>query len=436
MSNLTIGFSGILIMLVLMGLRVPIALALGGVSIIGLTLIRGPQAAFSIFSELPMEFGANWTLTAIPMFLLMGAIAFHSGMTSSLFEAARLWLGRLPGGLAVATNFASAGFAAASGSSLATCAAMGRLGIPEMLKRGYDPALASGSVAAAGTLGVLIPPSIIFVIYGWYSQTSIGKLLIAGIVPGLLTALAYGALIIAICVIWPRMAPRSEEQFTWTQKFAILLEIWPIPLLVLGVVGTIYGGIATATEAAAIGAALTAVIAAFRGQLGIGTIIISVRETLVSTAVIFFIAIGAMLFTRFLAFAGIAGFLTGYIGNLELNPITIILSIGLLYLILGCFLDSLGVLMLTLPVILPVFKVMELDPIWAGVILIKFLEIGLFTPPLGMNVFVVKGVVGNAVPLPTIFKGALWFLAAEVVVMTLLIAFPDLITFLPSLVDV
>ncbi|WP_028713474.1 TRAP transporter large permease [Paracoccus sp. J55] len=435
MSNLTIGFSGILIMLVLMGLRVPIALALGGVSIIGLALIRGPQAAFSIFSELPMEFGANWTLTAIPMFLLMGSLAFHSGLTSSLFDAARLWLSRLPGGLAVATNFASAGFAAASGSSLATCAAMGRLGIPEMLKRGYSPALACGSVAAAGTLGALIPPSIIFVIYGWYSQTSIGKLLVAGIIPGLLTAVAYAALIIAICMIWPHMGPRLNERPSWRARFAILLEIWPVPILVLGVVGTIYGGIATATEAAAIGAAMTALIAAFRGRLNMHTITRSVQETLISTAAIFFVSIGALLFTRFLAFAGIANFLTGYIADLGLDPVTIVLAVGLLYLVLGCFLDSLGVLMLTLPVILPVFKAAGVDPIWAGVIVVKFLEIGLITPPLGMNVFVVKGVVGNAVSLPTIFKGALWFLLAEVVVMTLLIFFPGFITYLPSLID-
>jgi len=231
------------------------------------------------------------------------------------------------------------------------------------------------------------------------------------------------------------MGPRLSERATWRAKFAILLEIWPVPLLVLGVVGTIYGGIATATEAAAIGAAMTALIAAFRGRLNMHTITRSVQETLISTAAIFFVSIGALLFTRFLAFAGVANFLTGYIGDLGLDPVTIVLAVGLLYLVLGCFLDSLGVLMLTLPVILPVFKAAGVDPIWAGVIVVKFLEIGLITPPLGMNVFVVKGVVGNAVSLPTIFKGALWFLLAEAVVMTLLIFFPGFITYLPSLID-
>lgn len=214
MSNLAIAVGAIVILLVLIGLRVPIGLALGAVSLIGLMMVRSTEAALGIFSDLPFEFGANWPLSAVPMFLLMGSVAFHTGLTGSLFKAARLWLSGVPGGLAVATNFASAGFAAASGSSLATAAAMGRLAIPEMLKMRYDPALATGVVAAAGTLGSLIPPSILFVLYGWFTETSIGALLLAGLLPGLLTAFVYAALIIGRCMINPSLAPPVRDIVT------------------------------------------------------------------------------------------------------------------------------------------------------------------------------------------------------------------------------
>ncbi|SFC28370.1 TRAP transporter large permease [Tropicimonas isoalkanivorans] len=432
MSNLTIGFLSVPILLTLIALRVPIGLALGSVSLVGLIMVRGVKATLGIFGDLPMEFGASWTLSAVPMFIFMGALAFHTGLTKSLFEAARLWLSRLPGGLAIATNFASAGFAAASGSSLATCAAMGRIAIPEMLRRKYDPALASGCVAAAGTLGALIPPSIMFVLYGWYTETSIGALLMAGILPGLLTAFVYSIMIWGRCMVWPELGPPAEENVTWGDRFRILIEIWPIPLLILGVVGAIYSGLATATEAAAIGAFLAALIGLARGTLTRKAMGDSIVETLNSTASIFFVAIGALLFTRFFAFAGVPGFIAEQIALLALNQLSIILGLTVIYLILGMFLDPLGVLLLTLPVILPIFKAMGIDPIWAGVLVVKYLEIGMITPPVGLNVYVVKGVVGDTIALPTIFKGVLWFLAAEVAIMTLLIAFPSISTFLPN----
>lgn len=422
-------------LLVLLALRVPIAVGLVAVSLVGLMVVRGPNAALGIFGDLPMEFGASWSLSAIPMFLLMGSIAYHAGLTSSLFDAARLWLSRLPGGLAIATNFASAGFAAASGSSLATSAAMARLAVPEMLRARYDPALATGCVAASGTLGALIPPSIMFVIYGWYTETSIGLLLIAGILPGLLTAAVYSLMIAGRCLYNPALAPRITERVSWGQRFQALLEVWPIPLLVLCVAGSIFGGIATATEAAALGAFFAAVIAAFRRKLTFKVMKDSVVEALVSTATIFFVAIGALLLTRFLAFAGLPTALSQQIALLGLDPLTIVLGVSVLYLILGCFLDPLGVLLLTLPVVFPIFKAAGIDPIWMGVILVKYLEIGILTPPVGLNVYVVKGVVGNLVPLPTIFRGVLWFLLAEVVIMALLIAFPSISTVLPGMMS-
>lgn len=433
MSGLTISVGALAALFALLALRVPIAIALGGVSLVGLSLIRGPTATLGIFGNLPMEFGASWQLSTIPMFLLMGSVAYHSGMTSSLFSAARLWLGNLPGGLAVATNFASAGFAAASGSSLATSAAMGRLAIPEMLKAKYDPGLATACVAASGTLGALIPPSIMFVIYGWYTQTSIGALLVAGIIPGLLTAVIYSAMIIIRCKLNPSLAPPLNENASWREKFQILSSIWPIPLLVFFVAGSIFGGFATATEAGALGAFFAIVIATLRGGMTRKVFRDSVVEALGSTASIFFVAISTLLFTRFLAFAGLPTFLAQQVAILGLDPLVLTLAFSAIYLLLGMFLDPLGVLLLTLPVVFPIMKTVGMDPLWMGVILVKYLEIGMITPPVGLNVYVVNSVAGKLVSLPTIFKGITWFLIAEIVIMALLIGFPSLSTFLPSL---
>jgi tripartite ATP-independent transporter DctM subunit len=354
-------------------------------------------------------------------------------MTSSLFAAARVWLGRLPGGLAVATNFASAGFAAASGSSLATAAAMGRLAIPEMLKARYDPGLATGCVAAAGTLGALIPPSVMFVIYGWYTQTSIGKLLIAGIIPGLLTAVVYSGMIVIRCTLKPELAPPLNETVTWGERFRLLMAVWPIPLLVFFVAGSIFGGFATATEAGAHGAFFAFAIAFTRGGMTRKVFRDSVVEALSSTASIFFVAISTLLFTRFLAFAGLPTFLAQQVSQIGLDPLALTLGFSAIYLLLGMFLDPLGVLLLTLPVVFPIMREVGMDPIWMGVILVKYLEIGMITPPVGLNVYVVSSVVGRLVPLSTIFRGIAWFLVAELVIMTLLIAFPAISTFLPSL---
>lgn len=432
MSDLAIALAVIVVALFLMAIRVPIGIALGSVSLLGLIWVRGLNSALSIFGDLPFEFGANWSLSAVPMFILMGAVAFHTGLTSSLFSCARLWLSRLPGGLAVATNFASAGFAAASGSSLATAAAMGRLAIPEMLKMKYDPALATGVVAAAGTLGSLIPPSILFVLYGWFTETSIGALLIAGIFPGLLTAFVYSAMVIGRCIVWPELAPPVDDDPTWKERFDSLLQVWPIPLLVLGVIGGIYSGIATATEAAALGAIFAILIGLFRRTMSLSVMKASLVETLESTASIFFVAIGALMLTRLLAFCGLPGFMASAVQDLALDPLMLVLGVSIVYLILGCFLDPLGLLLLTLPVFHPMFVALKVDMIWVGVIVVKYIEIGLLTPPVGLNVYVVKGVVGDKVPITTIFKGVGWFIAAEAIIMTLLIAFPAISTWLPS----
>lgn len=433
MHALQIGFYSIPLLLMLIALRVPVGVALGSVSLGGIALLKGGAAAYGMATLVPYEFAAKWELSAIPMFLLMGALSFHTGLTSSLFECARLWLSRIPGGLAVATNFASAGFAAASGSSLATSAAMGRLAIPEMLKFRYDPALATSVVAAAGTLGALIPPSIMLVLYGMFAEQPIGKLLVAGVLPGLLTAAVYALMIIMRCKLNPNLAPPIEDQASWTERLNALKDVWALPLLILAVMGSIYSGLATATEGAAIGAVMAFIIAAFRGTLSVATVKISVAESLKSTSSIFFIGIGAIFFTRFLALSGVPQFMSDLATDLAVDPLLLMLATSVLYLVMGMFLDPLGLMLLTLPVLLPFFEAAGLDLIWVGIIVVKYIEIGLLTPPVGLQAFVVKGVVGDSVALGTIFKGILWFLGAELIIMALLLGFPSISLWLPGL---
>ena len=433
LSSLAIGYLGLGALVLLMALRIPIGIALGLVSIGGIALVRDAGAAVAALAGLPFEFAASWSLSAVPMFLLMGSVAFHSGLTSDLFTAARLWLSSLPGGLAVATNFASAGFATVSGSSLATSAAMGRIAIPEMLKLRYDPGLAAGVVAASGTLGSLIPPSILFVVYGVFTEQPIGKLLIAGILPGLLTAFVYAFMIVGRCTLNPKLAPVAAARAGWGVRFAILGKVWPVPVLVFGVAGSLYGGIATTTEAAAVGALLTFVIAAARKRLAWATVKESVLEALVGTASIFFVAIGAILLTRFLALTGVPAHLASLMGAWAADPLLVVVGASLIYLFLGMFLDPMGLMLVTLPILMPIFRALDLDLIWIGVLVVKYLEIGLLTPPVGLSAYVVSGVVGTQIPLTTIFKGLTWFLVAEALIMVLLIAFPQISLFLPGL---
>ncbi|MCA2011576.1 TRAP transporter large permease [Pararhodobacter sp. CCB-MM2] len=435
MDPLSFGLITLACMLALIALRVPIGVALGVVSILGLAYVRNFNIAWSILRETPFAFAASWDLTAIPMFLLMGAIANHSGISSALFRAARLWFSALPGGLAVAANMASVGFAAACGSSLASSAAMGRLAIPEMLRNGYDKALATGVVASAGTLAALIPPSIMLVLYGVFAEVSISRLLIAGIVPGLLTAVAYVALIVIRCKLNPALAPKLADEELATLKadrMASLREVWPVTVLILGIIGGLYGGIVTPTEAGATGAALALLIAILQRRISVATFTEALRESMSGTAQIFFVGMGAVMYTRLLALTGVSQMLADMVGGYAGDPLLVILAISGIFLILGMFLDPLGIMLITLPVFLPMMKALGLDLIWFGIIVVKYVEIGMITPPLGMNVFVVKSVTPQ-VPIWTIYRGVLWFLAAEVVVMALLIGFPQITLFLPDL---
>jgi tripartite ATP-independent transporter DctM subunit len=435
MEPLTIGFVALGAILALIGLGVPIGLALGAASFAGLWAIVGMGPTLSLVGNLPYEFGSQFTFTAIPMFIVMGTIAFHSGMTESLFRAARLWLGGLPGGLAIATNFACAGFGAASGSSLATAVAMGRIAIPEMLRYRYDPGLATAVCACGGTIAALIPPSIAFVIYGVFAQQSISKLFIAGIVPGLITAALYAAMIATRCALNPTLAPPVDTRPEWRERLLVLREIWPLPILILGVMGSIYMGLATPTEAAAIGAVAAFFIALLQGRMTLATFRAAAQEAILATASIFFVAVGAIILTKLMTFAGLPDFLAASMREAGVATVTLLIGMSVIYLVLGMFLDPLGIILLTVPIFLPMFKALGLDLIWFGVIVVKYIEIGLITPPVGLNVYAIKSLVGDRIALGTIFRGCAWFLVAEAIIMTLLIAFPGLSLYLPSQMD-
>lgn len=435
MDTLSFSIVTLAAILGLIALRVPIGVALGVVSFLGLAYVRDFKIALSVFRDVPFTFAANWELTAIPMFLLMGAIANQSGISSALFNACRLWFSGLPGGLAVSANMASAGFAAVSGSSLASSAAMGRIAIPEMLRAGYDKGLATGVVASAGTLSALIPPSLLLVLFGVFAETSITRLLIAGIVPGILTASAYVLMIIVRCKLNPKLAPSVElqEADLWRARWASLKETWPLGALIFGVIGGLYSGVVTPTEAGAVGSALALAIALLQRRIDWRGFVAAMSDAVSVTSQIFFVGMGAIMYTRLLSLTGISDLLIDLVGNSATDPLLIVISISLIYLVLGMFLDPLGMLFITIPVFLPMIKSLGMDMIWFGIIVVKYIEIGLITPPLGLIVFVVKSVVGDGVAMGTIFRGVGWFLICELFVMILLISFPAITLFLPNL---
>ncbi|WP_172294634.1 TRAP transporter large permease [Pseudoruegeria sp. HB172150] len=437
MDGLTLSLVCLLAVLALIAVRTPIGVALGAVSFCGFWYLKNFNVALGQLREIPYYFAANWDLSAIPMFLLMGSIIYVSGIASALFWAARLWLSALPGGLAVAANIASAGFAAGCGSSVAAAAAMGRLAIPEMLKAGYEKGLATGVVASAGTIAALIPPSILMVLYGIFAETSIVDLLIAGIIPGLLTAAAYTAMILIRCRLNPDLAPPSEIEVEnlRRERWRALAAIWPLIIIVLGVIGGLYTGTVTPTEAGAGGSLLALLVAVVQGRMTFSKLIEAVKDAVLTTAQIFFVGFGAVMFTRLLSFSGASAMLDQLIAPLALDPLLVLMAMTVVYLILGMFLDPIGIMLITMPVFMPLLKSFGFDLVWYGVLVVKFIEMGMLTPPLGFNVFVVKGVVGAAIPLTTIFRGVGWFLICDLAIIALLIAFPSLSLFLPELMN-
>jgi C4-dicarboxylate transporter, DctM subunit len=438
MDALTLSLVSLGGMLVLIALRVPIGIAMGAVAFLGFWYLRNFNVALSALSDTPFVFAASWDLSAIPMFLLMGAIAGNSGIGTALFRAAHAWFGALPGGLAVATNWACAGFGAASGSSVAAAAVMARLAVPEMLKQKYDKGLATGVCASGGTLDALIPPSITFVIYGVFAEVSVPKLLIAGILPGLLTAAVYMIMIMARCSIDPSLAPPvafADRAALWRERRASLAGIWPILVLIVGVIGGLYAGVITPTEGGAVGATLAAVIGIAQRKLTLAGFLDALEDAMATTAQLFFVGIGAILYTKFLALSGTADMFKQLIGQWALDPLLLVIAVSVVYIILGTFMDPLGMILLTIPVFVPMFASLDLDLVWLGVLVVKYIGISLLTPPVGFNIYVVASATDNSIPLQTIYRGCYWFLGCEVVIMALLIAFPQISLFLPNLMN-
>lgn len=397
-------------------------------------MLVGERAAWGSIGVIPYSFAATWQLSSVPMFLLMGFLCYHAGLTKGMFDAARMWMSRLPGGLAIATIFGAAGFAAVTGSSVACAAAMGRIAVPEMMRHRYDAALATGTVAAAGTIGALIPPSILMILYGIIAEVPISALFLGGVGAGLLTMFSYVAVVMIRVKLKPELAPQLHEDVSLADKLAALKDTWPVLLLMLGVFGGLFSGAFTPTEAGAVGAAIATIIAALKGSLTWVSFRDALSETLLTSASLFIIAIGASMLTRFLAFSGAGDYLSDAVTAMGADPLLLLLGISLIYLLLGMFLEPIGAMLLTLPILLPIIDTAGFSLIWFGVLLTKFLEIGMITPPIGLNVFVIKGVVGNLASTGTIFRGIAWFLVADFFVVIALIAFPEIILYLPSLV--
>ncbi|WP_108258538.1 TRAP transporter large permease [Mangrovicoccus ximenensis] len=435
MDRLEIGIAGIVISLVLIALRMQVGVVLGIVAFGGIAAITTTGAAWGILTAIPANFIAQWSLSAVPMFLLMGYIAAQAGLTNGLFASARIVVGRIPGGLASSTVVASALFASASGSSVATAAAFSRIAVPEMLKSGYRPSLATGSVAAAGTLGSLIPPSILLILYGIFTDTSIGALFVAGVIPGILSAVAYIAMITIRCMANPELGPVNRATYTRDEKWAALRDIWPLPALILGVLGGIFAGIFSPTEAGAIGAGLAVLIAALRRSLSGKAVLRALIETAEGTASIFIIAIGATMFAVFMGLSGLPDALSGAMLDHVSSTFAIILAIAVIYVLLGMFVDSVSIMLLTIPIIQPILNGLGVDMVWFGIIAIKLLEIGMITPPVGLNVYVIRSALGSEVSLGEIFKGTSWFILTDIITLLLLILFPAITLFLPGIMQ-
>lgn len=432
MDDVGIGLGGLGVLFVLIALRMPIGVALIGVSFAGLWVLIGWRVAWGALAIMPYQFAANWVLSSVPMFLLLGFICYHAELTKGMFRAARAWTSALPGGLAIAAVFGSAGFAAVCGSSVACAAAMGRIAVPEMMRARYDAQLATGTVAVAGTIGALIPPSIILILYGVIAQVSVPKLFLGGITAGIISAVGYCVVIVIRVKLNPALAPK-EVSAPLHERIAALKDTWPILVVMIGIFGGLFTGAFTPTEAGAIGAFLSCIVAMARGSLGWRRFRLAVEETMITTAALIVIAVGATLLTRFLTLSGAGDYLSEAIIGLSADPAMILLGIVVIYLLLGMFLEPIGAMLLTMPIVLPIVQDAGWSLLWFGIVLTKLLEIGMITPPIGMNIFVIKGVVGNLATTTQIFRGVMWFIVMDLAVLAMLAIWPQITLFLPDL---
>lgn len=431
--NELLGFMGIAVLMLTILSGINVMVALGGVGFLGLAYLVGIAPASTVLSNVTFSIVSGFHFSVVPMFLLMGFFAMQAGIGKDLFDAGTKWLGRTPGGLALAATASASAFGAASGSSVGTATLFTKLALPEMLDRGYDKGLASGAIAISGTLAVLIPPSALIVIYGILTNSSIAGLLVAGFLPGVVFALLLGLTIIIMVKIRPELAPRNLERVTWTDRFKSLRLVGPLLVVMAAIIGGLYAGVFTPTEAGGIGALVTLIMAlvrqrGFRG-IKLGKALV---ETITLSAMIFAILIGALIYSRFLALSGATDMLGDMISSQALSPWMVVGLVTLIYLVLGTLMDPPALLAVSLPITHPVMMQLGYDPIWFGIYVVVLAEIGAVTPPVGLNCYVVKGAAGNLVELKDIFRGLWPFILASFVMLGILLAFPQLVLFLPQ----
>jgi len=427
---LLVGITAFLVLIFLLAITVPIGVAMMLCGVGGLAMIIGLVPSLSLFGTTVMQSVVTYDLSIIPLFILMGALASRSGLSQELYDAFNAWLGGFRGGLALATVGACGAFAAICGSSVATAATMSKVALPEMKKYRYSDSMATGSVAAGGIIGILIPPSVILVLYGLLTESSIGDLFIAGFLPGILTILVFMIVISIVTRLHPESGPAGEKS-TWTQKLNATLKTWAITALFATVIGGIYFGVFTPTEAAGVGAFGALFIAFSRKRLNREMLNETLLETGQTSAMIFTILIGAITLNNLVIFSGLANALADFVSGLDMSPATVMLIILLMYLIMGCFLDALAMILLTVPIFYPIVLDLGYDPIWFGIIVVMVVELGLITPPIGMNVFVIKG-MAQSVPLVAIYKGVLPFVIGQVLLIIAVFLIPDIALWLPE----
>lgn len=430
MSSDAVALTGFVTLFALMLLRVPIGMALGLVGVGGFAYLTSGGPALKIVGHTTMRTVTDFNFAVIPLFLLMGSFATTSGMSRELFRAANSFLGHLRGGLGIATIAACGGFSAICGSSVATAATFSRVAYPEMRRFGYPQSFSTGVIAAGGTLGIMIPPSTVLAVYGLITEQDIGKLFVAGVLPGILAVLMYMVTVSIIGWARPGFLPAGEKT-SWKERWASLRDVWATVLLFAFVIGGIYGGMFTATEAAGMGAGGAFIIGLLRGRLSKEDILRSLLESTRTTAAVFTILIGALLFGYFLTITQTPQKVTAFLTGLGIGSYGVLTLILLMYLVLGCLMDALAMIILTVPIIFPVIKELGFDPIWFGIIIVMTVELGLIHPPVGMNIFVIKSVI-DEVKISTIFAGVLPFIVTDLIRLIILVVFPIIALWLPS----
>lgn len=433
MDEIAVGTLGMAALVALILLGTNVMVALGVVGFVGVIALIGFTPAISVISSVAFSVVHNFQFSVVPMFLLMGFFAMRAGIGQDLFDAATKWLGRMPGGLAIAATSAAAAFGAASGSSVGTASLFTRLAVPEMLARGYDKGLASASVAIAGTLAVLIPPSALIVIYAILTNSGISQLLIAGILPGVVFAILLCLTIVVIAMLRPEYAPRFDERFSLRERLWSLRLVGPLLVVMVAIIGGLYAGVFTPTEAGAIGALVTFLMAMVRQRsvfkVGITEALL---ETVKLSTMIFAIIICALIFSRFLALSGVTHALGDIISGQGINRWVVVLLVTLIYLVLGMLMDAPALLAISLPITHPIMMQLGFDPIWFGIYVVVLAEIGAVTPPVGINCFVVKGAAGDLVELSDVFRGLVPFILASLLMLLVLVLFPGLALYLPQ----